>query len=594
MTPSSLILPFVVAEDPQDLAISELCESMGVPCELVDTGEFMWRIENEPPKNMALALSCRVILALVSEAGQVDKLKQFLRQVPCFVLVYGLYYDDQVGAALSALTDGAITHIGTFERVDLDYQVTPSHPGICGELSGLSFGPIKSAVDLWFDRGPGLDRIDNLISVGDRPLFVRIEVGASQLFLLGCSQTKGPKTELRQVMAARNVFTQTIAPIMFFKYVFGDKCWHLPGKQAALIIDDPPLRPRYGFLDYRNLLEVMDEHNFATTIAFIPWNCKRNRKQVTDLFQERPERFSVCVHGCDHTQAEFAVNDYDHALHLANLALERMRVFRDTTGVGWDPVMVFPQGKFSGEAMRALRASNFLAAVNTTPVSQELPLSLDSQECSFLEPAVLNYDGLPLFTRRYPEAWKDLLLDLFLNKPAFMVIHHQNLKGEYAALLGAIDSINASAKGIQWQGLGAAIKKTYLQRVNSDGSMDIKPYASKVLLENSSDLERPFHIHVDRSRYATVQVARTGGDDLSLHLDQNSSVFTIRVPSKTAATVEIPYGDAAEESRGAHGFATNGLKVAARRYLSEFRDNYLSRSEFLSRAVSFIMSSLRN
>jgi len=41
---------------------------------------------------------------------------------------------------------------------------------------------------------------------------------------------------------------------------------------ACLVIDDPLLKPRYGRLDYKNLLEEMKEHSFFTEIAFIPWN----------------------------------------------------------------------------------------------------------------------------------------------------------------------------------------------------------------------------------------------------------------------------------------------------------------------------------
>ncbi len=41
---------------------------------------------------------------------------------------------------------------------------------------------------------------------------------------------------------------------------------------ACLIIDDPLLIPRYGKLNFAKLLREMNEHNFFTEIAFIPWN----------------------------------------------------------------------------------------------------------------------------------------------------------------------------------------------------------------------------------------------------------------------------------------------------------------------------------
>jgi hypothetical protein len=67
---------------------------------------------------------------------------------------------------------------------------------------------------------------------------------------------------------------------------------------ANIIIDDPLLRENYGYLNYRKLLDLMDKHNFFSTIAFIPWNYKRTDKKIAALFKERPDRFSLCVHGC--------------------------------------------------------------------------------------------------------------------------------------------------------------------------------------------------------------------------------------------------------------------------------------------------------
>ena len=52
---------------------------------------------------------------------------------------------------------------------------------------------------------------------------------------------------------------------------------------ACLIIDDPLLRPQYGCLNYKKLLEAMKAHNFFTEIAFIPWNYKRSNAKTVRL-----------------------------------------------------------------------------------------------------------------------------------------------------------------------------------------------------------------------------------------------------------------------------------------------------------------------
>jgi hypothetical protein len=43
-----------------------------------------------------------------------------------------------------------------------------------------------------------------------------------------------------------------------------------------LVIDDPLLKPRYGFLKFLPFLRLMQRHDFATSIAFIPWNWRRS------------------------------------------------------------------------------------------------------------------------------------------------------------------------------------------------------------------------------------------------------------------------------------------------------------------------------
>jgi len=81
--------------------------------------------------------------------------------------------------------------------------------------------------------------------------------------------------------------------------------WHNDTPNACFIVDDPLLKRRYGFLDYRKLLEVMERKRFSTSIAFIPWNYRRSNRRITKLLAAHPRKYSLCVHGCEHTAREF-------------------------------------------------------------------------------------------------------------------------------------------------------------------------------------------------------------------------------------------------------------------------------------------------
>lgn len=206
---------------------------------------------------------------------------------------------------------------------------------------------------------------------------------------------------------------------------------------ASIIIDDPLLRENYGYLNYRKLLKLMDVHNFVTTIAFIPWNYNRTEKKIADLFKERPDRFSLCVHGCDHTEGEFGKTDFDYLNGKVKLATARMIEHEKRTGITFDRVMVFPQGIFSDEAMEALRANNYLAAVNT----EALPVS-GSLSSSF-----------PFYLRHKPEEAIACVSD-----PTFIVLHHDYFKHGYERLADFVDEFNARVTNLKWDSVGNIVR----------------------------------------------------------------------------------------------------------------------------------------
>jgi len=206
---------------------------------------------------------------------------------------------------------------------------------------------------------------------------------------------------------------------------------------ASLIIDDPLLRENYGYLNYRKLLSLMDKHNFFTTIAFIPWNYNRTDKNIAALFRERPDRFSLCVHGCDHTKGEFGRTDIQHLDNIVKLATARMIEHEKKTGIPFDRVMVFPQGVFTNEALEALKKNKYLAAVNTEPLPVDGPLS----------------SNFPFYLRYTPE---DALN--YCTNPAFIVLHHNYFKNGYERLTNFIDEVNAHSKNIKWDSVGNSIR----------------------------------------------------------------------------------------------------------------------------------------
>ncbi len=218
---------------------------------------------------------------------------------------------------------------------------------------------------------------------------------------------------------------------------------------ACLIIDDPLLKPKYGCLDYKKLLEEMKFHNFFTEIAFIPWNYKRSDARTVRLFLDHPNFYGICVHGCNHTGNEFGKGDYLELSILSSTALWRMEQHKKLTGLAYDPVMVFPQGRFSSEAMKVLKEHGYLAAFNSSLRAndkKELPA------IEYQRPATTIYHDFPLFLRRYPKDKFQFVQDIALGRPILIVEHHSIFRDGYNTMTTLVDWIN-SLGDIKWTSL---------------------------------------------------------------------------------------------------------------------------------------------
>jgi len=199
----------------------------------------------------------------------------------------------------------------------------------------------------------------------------------------------------------------------------------------------------------------MKEHNFFTEIAFIPWNFRRYDNDTIRLFKENPDYLGICVHGCDHTAGEFAYIKDRTFDQLASTALWRMEKLKKYTGLSYDPVMVFPQGYFSSEAILALKKLGYLAAVNSTIQSVE---SSKVEQEEYKHPFTSIYHDFPLFLRRYPDSRKNFMEDIKNERPILIVEHHQAFRNGYREITDFIDWINEQGN-LRWTNLSEIVRK---------------------------------------------------------------------------------------------------------------------------------------
>ena len=503
------------------------------------------------------------------------------------LLVYDFEPDPLSDLALRSVTSGSLVSVSHFAARDHHYAISSRHPEIVGELGGLTFGPINYRQDSHFDGPQAEADGEKIISIGGKPFFVQLRKKGRQTFLVANNHVIDADERLETDFHIRDRFSGLLPYIMFFRHAFGDYCWHNRRKYACFIIDDPLLKKEYGFLNCERLTRLMSEKRFKTAIAFIPWNYRRTNPKTARYFLEHKEAWSLCVHGCDHTAGEFASDDIHELRQSVAIATDRMNRHEQRTGLGFDSVMVFPQGLFSTAALKALKANDYLAAAN----SSIHPRDVDEIRISdYLELALSRHGSFPVFLRRYPRDIAEVMIGLFLGKPALLVEHQEYFKNEDDDQISDfVEKIHVGCPEARWATLAEIALRSHLMKRIDERRAACRIYAHQALVENDDDRERTFVITKREEDPTLIKGVLVNGRPVDHDLSDGQIEFTHMVGPGETITVRILY----DRTWGPEVFQRSfsyELRVLGRRVLSEFRDEFLSRHDHLFMAAKRILS----
>jgi len=371
----------------------------------------------------------------------------------------------------------------------------------------------------------------------------------------------------------RDHFFSAVPLVSYIRWAFPQSSWHASEISACLVIDDPLLKPTHGFVDFQELLSLMKRHNFSTNIAFIPWNWTRSVPGVVRLFRENPEHFSLSVHGCDHTRAEFGGPSQQRHYWKARQALDRMDRHKAATGISHDPVMVFPQGIFSEAAMSALKRTNLIASVNSDIISAD-PHPRTITISDVWDIAVMRYP-FPLFTRRYPwEGIENFAFDALLGKPAIAIIHHDYCSDHCARLVNFVQQVNALQCAPTWRNLGDVVRRSCRQRLDSTGAMEVEMYGTELRIENRFDQPKRFLIRRRECEASEIQQSCTDDQEIAWKQVDECINFEIDLKAGENRVIKIKFNDLVGKERNEDNLPYR-FKTMLRRYLCEMRDNYV-------------------
>jgi len=423
--------------------------------------------------------------------------------------------------------------------------------------------------------------IDHIVSAGDGGLLTKITFPLSELFVISSSAVFDVEAEMTKNLDVRACFSELV-PLLFFLRHSQAAFWRASFPAANVIIDDLNLRPNYGFVNAHTLAGHVEEFGYSVSVAFIPWNCNRASRDVIELFRARSPRLSLAIDGCDHVGAEFSTSSVSDSVPMIALSLDRMQSLKTRTGLGYDRVMVFPQGRFSLNAMAALRQSEFIGAVNTELVDDLTHRGVRAQE--LLMPAITSFAGFPLFMRRKAhEPIANFALDLLLGKPCLVVTHHHDFQRGMQPFAALVASLNALDARLQWTNLETIVSRTYSIRTQSASSVDIRLFASTTALESQDGGTEISFSKAEPLADKDFEIV-VAGQVMKSDRDGSDIVFRQVLTAAESPVVNVQVSPIETGPLPIHTL-TYRTRVAARRYLSEIRDNHVARSPWATAAM---------
>ena len=459
------------------------------------------------------------------------------------------------------------------------------------QLRGAQFhtsSPKKGALAI-----KGSDCCDPIMMAGNIPSFICTQLGNCRLFIWATENILDIDQPVNRNDEHYGLVDQFVPALIFLKAACGERCWRNGHAVAGITIDDPLLKRKYGYIDFKQLIQSAEKNDYHVTLGFIPWNWWRTNIRSSELFLANSKVIGICIHGCDHINNEYGIKEYETLRSKTELALERLRKHRERTAIDYQPVMIFPQGRFSKEAIAALGDSKeVLCAVNSTVI----PTNLISGEISFrdtLMPALEPFCGFPIFVRHAPLELSKFALDFFLGKPAIAVVHHDYFEADYTCLEDFCRACRNIEAEVSFGPIGELLSKVFLIRTIAPDEDEVRFFTSRFSF---------WHSQEDNKKYRLMK--RVGGDGLAVdkvlvngkvvpfRKDNSDIIIDIDANKSSCYGMEVEYKKSVSSPSHSFGFRHN-VGVAMRRFLSEFRDDWICRNETALRISQAVVKAMK-
>lgn len=590
-TGAEVVLIKVKSENPNNLSqVEQACRFYGVNLKILEVSDSAdgRRAVFEIGRNATVAVVLTVQASREIKPRLLSKVMQRRGHGEVPVLLVGVAAAED-SIALTEWSGGLVRNCG---HLSLGFRPSTLKVGSDRELAGTLGGkelPAVSSPACRLEAGsePGVGYL--LVAEGQSeraPVLLRTTGNGLSLFVVP-ELNEFDHAWVGNATGTVKAFSSLLPFLMFVRYAAGDFGWHTVKPFANLTIDDAWLRSSYGHLEYGALLQHMQEHNFHTTVAFVPWNFDRSDPQVVGLIRSHPDRFSICVHGNNHIHREFgaySLTSLKQQIEDIKQGVARMERFTVLTGIPYDRVMVFPHAVAPESTFAALKQYDFQSTAN----SQYVPLhsTYPADALFLLRPFTIRFANFLSLGRHEVTGsvpYLEIAINGFLGNPLLYYGHEDLFDAGSGAFDQIADYVNRTLPEASWAGLGEISRNLYLLRLRDDGAFDVAMFSNELSLTNVSSDAATFYIERNESFSQAIRSVTVDGDAYPFATSSHSVVMQLRIPASKTLNIRIAYQN--DLDLAATDISKSNLRASLLRRVSDFRDLYLSKSK-LGRAMA--------
>ncbi|MGZ5619378.1 MAG: hypothetical protein ACXWFG_00795 [Methylobacter sp.] len=297
-------------------------------------------------------------------------------------------------------------------------------------------------------------------------------------------------------------FLAMLVLLQYVREITANTAYRNAPLRAGFIIDDPNLHwPRYGFVDYREIIGRAQKGNYHVSFATIPLDTWFTHAATAQLFRTNSQWLSLLIHGNDHAKKELA-RDYSDVMRKALLqqAIRRIKRLEQKADIRVCRVMVPPHGACSDEMLAELLKCGFESAcISAGSLRAHNPGKPWTKTLGFLPAEIIQ--GCPVLPRwgLTGNVKNSLLLAAYLGQPMILRGHHQDLKDggeafdEYARFINGLGKVfwssmtNLSRLNYQWQIEGSTCR---VKPLGKNIAFELPSEATEIVFESPGAFDR--------------------------------------------------------------------------------------------------------